>query len=137
VSIQELSPDYIRIDGRARVLFNASDLSWIDHAGDAPNVTEGISVLKQDNVYYIFFSTHHDGGWYCVSYAWATSLLGHYNQLGHPIVDKGGHCSFFHRNDGQLMIAYHSQLLPTHLFTFDEHAIFQPINLASGEWIVG
>lgn len=80
-------------------------------------VTEGPFVLKNSNLYYLYYSANHFRSQdYAVGYAVSKSPIGPFEKYeGNPIlIGDGktifgtGHHSFFYSNTGQMYIVYHS-----------------------------
>ena len=99
--IQPIASNLTVLIGNKTHLFNGRDASW------SGGVTDGPCMLKQNGVYYLFWSSGHDG--YKCGYASSTNVLGPYVQSLNPTIsDDGGHCTIFRRDgDGELLITYH------------------------------
>ncbi len=102
--IQHINENFTGLTGTKTYLFRGWDAQW------SSGVTDGPSMLKQQGMYYLFWSSYdNDGGGYNCGFASSASPLGSYIQSFYPtITGDGGHSTWFQRGGtGELLVTYH------------------------------
>lgn len=117
IYVAELNKDFKSMKEKtAREVVHAGDLDW-EHTqkNGSWNVSEGPTVVKQDSLYYLFYSANdYRNPDYAVGYATSTSPLGPFKKVKEPIIsrrligaDGTGHGDLFVDKDGRTQYVFH------------------------------
>ena len=117
IYVAEMSDDLTSIKQETTQLCIEATNGWEDTQNIKWKVTEGPTVLKHNNKYYLFYSANHfENRDYAVGYAVSESPLGPWSKFnGNPIVNREllgingpGHGDFFKDKSGNLLYVFHT-----------------------------
>jgi len=114
--VAEMMDDLTDIKPETAQLCLQGDETWENTANSSYQVTEGPTVIKHNNLYYLFYSANDFRSIdYAVGYAVSASPLGPWTKFGaNPILSRGlinkngsGHGDFFKDTSGKLKYVFH------------------------------
>lgn len=117
IFVARMSDDLTSIDkSTLRECISAAPGSWEDTRSVKWTVTEGPTVIRRDDTYYMFYSANDfRNPDYCVGIATASSPFGPWTKSSEPIIHRSGfglngtgHGDLFADNDGSLWYVFHT-----------------------------